>query len=278
MSRYQAFGLVLDSDLELPELLPGEAKPDVEVREVPNASLLGPEEISPEDKARRVRLDIRVAGIFVIEDGSRITFFRQEGVTDSQVRLFLLGSCMGCVLQQRGYVVLHGNAVSTDGKTCRIIVGNSGAGKSTAAAWHYRQGHSILADDVCAIGFDEDGKPFVVPAYPQIKLWRASADLLGIPTEGLRPVFGRDKFGLPLGDHFVREPLPLTEVIELSAENTESVPWRGREKVACLLRHSYRHTFIARMGREPEYLKKILRLASIIDVHTGVRKVIEPVS
>jgi hypothetical protein len=271
MSLYRAFGLVLESDLDFPELLPvpeGETV-DVTLREDPAL----PADAEAPESARRIRLDIRVAGAFLVEDGARVTFRRIEGGSDALVRLFLLGSCMGAILQQRGYVVLHGNAVSQDGETCRIIVGHSGAGKSTAAAWHFREGATILADDVCAISFGEDGRARVVPSYPQIKLWRASADLLGIPTAGLRSVHERhDKFAVPLGAQFAAAPLLLTEVVELSAGNTVVAPLKGMAKVNCLIRHSYRYPFIARMGRNAAYLKDVLRLSGSVAVSLGVRR------
>lgn len=274
MNRYVAFGLSLASPMEFPELLvaprseAAQDPADVEVLESPAL----PDTGRPHGPGF-FRFEIPAIGAFEIEDGARVRFARVEGVSDDQARLYLLGSCLGCVLQQRGFVVLHGNAVSEDGRTCRVIVGHSGAGKSTAAAWHYREGAKILADDVCAVEWDAEGIPRVRPSYPQIKLWRASADLLDIPVDGLRRIYGRlDKFCIPLGDRFASEALPLTEVIELDPRSAVESPVQGLQKVPRLLQHSYRFGFVKAMGLEPGYLKKVLRLAGGIAVTHGVRK------
>jgi len=275
MNAFRAFGLNLSTDLHFPELFPLEAtgtNRDVEVFAA-SPDLEGfDDDTLPQSTARFV-LHLKKVGRFLIEGGTRITYRRNEGIDDDLLRLYLLGTCMGALLQQRGYVVLHGNAVSTDGETCRVIAGHSGAGKSTEAAWHYREGAGILADDVCAVDFGPDGRPRVIPSYPQIKLWRASADLLGVPVEGLRRIHGReDKFAIPLGARFAAEPLRLTEVIELSPDNTAPEALVGMAKVNRLLTHSYRPRLLERMGIKADYLKKVMRLAGAIEVRTGVRR------
>jgi len=217
------------------------------------------------------RLQVPKVGDFFIRQ-DRIVYQRAENVTDDVLRLFLLGSCLGCVLQQRGYVVLHGNAVSTDGKTCQIVVGNQGAGKSTRAAWHFLRGDFILADDVCAVKISEDGQALVIPGFPQIKIWQASADLLGITTEGLRRVRpGFEKFGLPVRGRFQPNAIPLTEILEIDRTNMHSAPIEGVGKISALIHHSYRYSFLEKMGLASAYKRKILQLASRIKMETAPR-------
>lgn len=275
MNQYHAFGLNIQSDLIFPELFPVESDElDVEIKQAD--ALFDFDEATAKSQdtggGRQFLLKTKNVADFLITDCNLILYRRIGGVEDDTLRLFLLGSCLGCILQQRGYIVLHGNAVSTDGKTCKIIVGHRGAGKSTAAAWHYRQGDRILADDVCAITFDAHGNPLVIPSYPQIKLWKASANLLDINTNGLRRIRSeKDKFAIPLGNQFWREPMPLTEVIELSSTNTVSRTIEGMDKARCLKEHSYRYHFLEKMGMTSDYMKKLLNLAGKIDLRTGVR-------
>ncbi len=277
MNRYRAFGLSIASKFSLPELLPeGDAGASVDlwVKEWVEGEEGAPSFTSG-DEATGSLYHLSVSGVadFRIEDGTRIHFRRaSETVDDAIVRLFLLGSGFGCALQQRGCIVLHGNAVTTDGETCRIVVGHSGAGKSTSAALAYKQGARILADDVCAITLDSNGTGWVHPAYPQIKLWKRSADLLGISVEGLRRIRPSDeKYALPIRDRYWPTPLPLAEVVELSAENTEETPSRGFDKARCLAEHSYRNWFLSNMGIKAEYMDKLMRLVSRVEVRRGVR-------
>jgi hypothetical protein len=270
MYRYRAFGLNVASDIELPELLasPDEMAPtDLTFRCDPNLN----EDGDPAGPAT-LRINIRGVGAFLVENGSLVRYRTEPGITECEVRIFLLGSCFGCVLQQRGYVVLHGNAISSDGRTCHIVVGNQGAGKSTRAAWHYLQGDRILADDICAITFTPEGRAAVIPSFPQIKLWQNSADLLGIKTQGLRRLrHDLEKFGLPIANAFQNEPAVLTEIIEIDPAHVALEPLQGMGKVAHLIHHSYRYPFVEKMGMQSSYRRKILKLAGMVKMQKAPR-------
>lgn len=95
---------------------------------------------------------------------------------------FILGSCLGVLLIQRGMLVLHASVVATDVGALAFL-GNSGRGKSTLAAALHKRGHRVLADDHCALV--EGDEPQVVPAYPALKL--APENLVRFH---LRPVAG----------------------------------------------------------------------------------------
>ena len=277
MNRYFAFGLNIQSDFKIPELLLSQfsiTNPDLEIKASLTLDGLSDNYIGNHVEANKNQLYLHLENIanFLIENGNRITYQRTAHVSDEELRLFILGSCLGCILQQRGYIVLHGNAITTDEKTCKIIVGHQGAGKSTTAAWHYLQGAKILADDVCAITFNEQGVPMVIPSYPQIKLWQASADLLGISTQSLRRVRPQDeKFAVPIEKQFWQTPLPLTEVTEISQTNSENNPIQGANKLALLIQHSYRYYFLEKMQLTTEYIKKILLLANQIKMQSTPR-------
>jgi hypothetical protein len=216
-------------------------------------------------KSGVLRLDIPNVAHFLIENGNRITYQRASGCDDETLKLFILGSCMGALLQQRGFIVLHGNAVSVDQQTCSIFVGDRGAGKSTMAGWHYVNQAWVLADDVCAVFFDTDGRPMVTPSFPQIKLWQESADLLGIDTSTLSQVrSGFHKFTLPVSDRFVDTPLPLLSVIELVPSLDASYACTGLEKVALLKRHCYRGTFLPLMALSKSTTLNVFKLAEKI--------------
>jgi len=283
VNHYHAFGMTIQTDLEFIELPPVDSNVAVvdlrileaeDAFEFPNLDV----ELSVHEERRRFLFQVNGVADFLIEYGNRITYRREDGVGDEILRLYLLGSCLGCILQQRGYVVLHGNAVSVNGKDCKIIVGHTGAGKSTYAAWRFRQGDWILADDVCAVGQDDEGNPQVIPSFPQVKLWQTSADLLGIPTSGLRRIRSEnDKYALPLGSQFYATPLVLTEVVELRANNETVESINGMDKSRCLIEHSYRYHFVKKMGLASDYGKKLLNLANRIQINTGVRPVISAI-
>ncbi len=271
MHFYKAFGITITSDLPMKELLSGKAdcSADLLIRQgdVPLSLNATSAITSPflQGNPNQLLIIIEGVGRFLVQYGREIIYSRHEGIDDDSLRLFLLGTCMGAMLQQRGYVVLHGNAISVDGKSCTIFVGHRGAGKSTTAAHYFQQGAYILADDVSAITFDSEGQPVVVPSFPQIKLWQDSADLLGISTEGLRRIRPQDmKFSYRIDERFCEQPLPLKRVIEI--ETADYVEMNGVEKLKRLICHSYRYHFLQHMLLSNQYAKLLLQLISKIHV------------
>ena len=73
----------------------------------------------------------------------------------------LVGIGMGLLLHRRGVLCLHGSALSIGGRTIALL-GESGAGKSTAAAALVRGGAVLISDDIVALR--KDGESFVVEA------------------------------------------------------------------------------------------------------------------
>src|SRR5690606_37980193 len=72
-------------------------------------------------------------GRFLIAEGRRILYLAAAGADERLLDTYILGSCLGAILHQRGRAVLHGAAVALNGRAFAIC-GKSGAGKSTAAA------------------------------------------------------------------------------------------------------------------------------------------------
>ena len=155
----------------------------------------------------------------------------------------MLGSCLGALLQQRGYLILHGNAISIN-NSALVFIGEQGAGKSTAAMSGIRQGASILADDICVVKFDENYQPWVIPSFPQIKLWQDTADFFAIDTKNLRRIHPQNaKYIIDTSHAFCYDALPLKNIIELKKTQTTDKEITGIEKLAKLIEHSYRFYF-----------------------------------
>jgi hypothetical protein len=254
------FGLSVRSDVpllfsDLPEIDPV----DVVIQRAPKDVFT-----SPEPHIKNLKLDILEVAEFQIQAGRQIEYIPCAGVTDDMLRVCLLGWCMGAVLQQRGLIVLHGNAVSFDNQTADIYVGDKGAGKSTMAAWCYQQGASIISDDVCAIYFNAAGLPVVLPSYPQFRLWQNSLDLLGMSHQNLRRVrAGLDKFIVPVEtSRFMSHACVIKKISLIDSQIKSQVPLLGSEKLLMLQAQTYRYYFLPRMQMEHAYIKQLMCLSS----------------
>lgn len=270
--HYSAYNLTIRSVFTLPELHAsnadeeeGEADVRIGWGEIPADGFEGGRQIGRSLWVGRERLLLRVPGVarFLVSNGNEILVDPEPGSDDESIRLFLLGSAFGALLFQRGYLVLHGNAVRI-GDQCMVCVGRSGAGKSTLATGFMRRGFSVLADDVVPV----DAECRALPGFPRIKLWQDVADRLEIDTGGLpriRP--SMEKFNLPIDAGGMRESLPIRWVFVLGSGLDDEMrlePIRGMDRFRPLRNHTYRVRYLEGMDLGAEHLRLCAKLAERI--------------
>lgn len=234
----------------LPELIPArEPKKAVDVKIV-RAALDFPA-LSPTSIHRRGIMAESAEG----DDGA--IYLRWEGVvgykavngetlyvdsyTDDAelLSLFTVSEALGCVLLQRGLLLLHASSVQV-GNVAYSFLGEPGAGKSTTATAFVKQGAQLLSDDLTAICFDSSNTPHVLPAYPQLKIWENTVDGLAFDKSQLVPVAeGINKFSLRPDHDFPVVPVPLAKIFLLykSADFTVDQKLSPTEAPVELVRH-----------------------------------------
>ena len=274
-TTYSCYGLVLASEIELPDLgapLVTGAEPDVVVRLGPLAAPPTTADPLPYGLWR----DGTSAGVLVPDvgryearDGREVIIDPVDGADPRSVRLFLLGSVLGAVMMQRDHLVLHGNAFRV-GDACAVVVGHSGAGKSTLAAELDLRGFDVLSDDVVPV----DSSGMAIPGHPRIKLWDDALERLGVDTDGLERINDdHEKFQLPLRRNEVG-PLPLRWVYVLERHEGDELllePVRGAATFGTLYEHTYRNELVHGAGPMAQHLEQCARLVSVARV-TRVRR------
>lgn len=263
---YTAYGLIIESQLSLPELNVSHhtAAADVTIRlgAVEANGLPGGSQLGPYLWVAPGALWLQVPGVarFLVQNGNAISCDPEFGVDEDSIRVFLLGSAFGALLFQRGHLVLHGNAIRIEDQ-CLVCVGPSGAGKSTLAAGFMQRGYTVLADDVVAVDVNCD----VLPGYPRIKLWQDATDKLKIDLQPLRRIRpGIEKFNVPVPTKIDATPLPIRWVYILSSEHIESAeihPIHGMQRFQPLRNNTYRVRFLEGSPLKSEHLKLCGRLA-----------------
>jgi ABC-type uncharacterized transport system YnjBCD ATPase subunit len=84
------------------------------------------------------------------------------------------------------HLVIHASAVQVEGQAVAIL-GQSGQGKSTVAAWFASQGFPLLTDDCLALRWDNKVQQWLAqPSYQSVRLWPDSVDALRIGESALR--------------------------------------------------------------------------------------------
>lgn len=100
-------------------------------------------------------LAVRGVGKFVVTSAI-IAATPVPGVREDLLRLFLRYHAVGLRMRIAGFAVLHGAAVSLDGRA-HVWVGASGAGKTSSAVEACARGARFLADEVVVLRPSPDG-------------------------------------------------------------------------------------------------------------------------
>jgi hypothetical protein len=206
MFRYLGFGLTIDSEVELPDLPPGDDEPDVVIR----LGLVA-------RTSRKATMDEETVihtfgGGFQIMHGREIVVDPAPGVNPELLRVLLMGRMMAYLLRQRGWLPLHASGVWIDGQAV-LFLGVSGAGKSTTAAAFHSRGHQVITDDVGAVRVCENRQCVVRSAGSRIRLLDDSRAVF----EGVAPggVFQWDKHTFDLAGGKQRDLIPVARIYVL---------------------------------------------------------------
>lgn len=280
MNKYQIFGLNIASALPLPSLAvphPGPVVADVVIAygEAPNA-LTDPLIKGIRYQAAPGEFLLRVDNVarFYVQDGNRITIMPENGASEDDILIFLMGSAFGALLHQRNILVLHGSAIAVNGQSVAFC-GPSGIGKSTIAAGFHQRGYPFLADDLCAVTMC-NGHPAVIPGFPRLKLWADTLKKLDTSKDQLKSVrWGVDleKYFLPV-DFALHTPAPLQAVFILKSTNLnklEFTPLLGAEKIDPLIENTYRMRFLHGLGGKKDHFKQCAAVAAKAEVCRVVR-------
>lgn len=273
MQRYNCFNLEIDSVIPLPRLITGDrSKPRDLLIEYLDKDRLTPAQEA--NSTKELFLQIPDVADFIIRDGQSVLVKPLENTKIETLQIFLLGSVLGAVLQQRGMLTIHANAIL--GKNGVVaFAADSGCGKSTLSALALQNGLRILSDDLLAINFSKNQSEAAkcLPGYPWIKLWQKSLDLLNLKQTNLPLMHpDSDKYYYPLKNQFCTTPKPLHAIYILNLD--ASFPLQKLSGAAALLalnKQIYRQHFYSEMHLLPQLFQQLSLLSQKIAVYEIAR-------
>lgn len=251
--HYKAFGLIFDSEIELPELIPvpDETPADVEI-------CLGkvPQDLKGEVTGKGVlyqlnrdelRLQVNDVALYYIQRGNSITIQIEPNADPRTVRLFLLGSAIGALFHQRRLLPIHASSIETP-KGAVLFMGPTGIGKSTTAASLCKRGYRLISDDISLLDFDEKKKVVVHPGFPYQKLWEDALDNLNEDYTCLSKIKpDMRKYQFPVVGNFVDKSIVLSRIYILAMNKSKAQPSlesiEGLEKLSFIYQNIYRVAF-----------------------------------
>jgi len=207
-----------------------------------------------------------VASYFVLE-GKSIVIEACENAEQDSIRLFCLSNAFAAALQQRKTIPLHCAALIDNGELV-LILGDSGAGKSTTMASLMQKGLKPFSDDVCVPFQDpETGKVFFFSSYPMMKFWKETIELFGLEIavdRRIRP--DMEKYGIYFHQSFSTDALNPKLIILL--EKTDQVsspilaPISGIELFTRLESNAYRGEYLVFSDLKKEHFMLFTQLAN----------------
>lgn len=252
-NRYSAFGLIIESEIKLPELVSlKEQNEKSENIPIDIYITFGQIPKSIDDsKIKSIWYEaalgeylLKVDGIanYYVKDGKKIIIEPNENSLEEDIRVFLLNSVFSAILQQRGILVFHASAAVVNGKSI-VFAGISDSGKTAIALSLYDRGYDLICDEICAIKI-ENGEPMVLGGIPQLNVWqdtltKAEKDISKYKT--IRQ--GINKFAFNFKDRYCNKSIELSHVIILKNHNKDEViikEIKGVEKFDKLMRSAYK--------------------------------------
>ena len=234
--------------------------PDVSVdfASVP-VSIEGTRWVTPycQAKPQLLWLNVPNVGRYLVREGKTITIDPAPEASHSDLETFLMTSAMGALLLQRGFLVLHGSAVSA-AKGAIIFLGNSGTGKSQLAYRLCQLKGTLISDELCVVSLSQKSKSGVLTGPSSITLWRRAS---GRP---IRTNVPRYRISMP---ECPQSLTPLDEVYILRSWNrSECVVEEAQkyEKLTNILSHVYNPLFVRGLGLDEQVFRQATAMAQLV--------------
>ena len=270
MPNYSCYGLVIDSELPLPEALPSiGGNADLTLRPGPIAT---PEPtvdwvlyriVTPSE----VFVLYRGVGGALVAHGKYITYWSEPGVDPLVFRLFILQQVIGVALLQRQLFVLHASAAVIEGRAL-AFAGVSGQGKSTMSAALHALGGQILADDVLAVDLKNPDQPIALPGLSQLKLTEQTRAEIAPNIEAEQTIGGkRGKKLCAIRGVPLREGVPLAAIFLLrTGPEIEFHPTPPAQAAVHLVANTYGSKLLSHIQRAESHFRQCAALAGRIPI------------
>lgn len=243
---YRAFGLIISSEIEIPEFCQaeGESQVHISLGKVPdNISNIYKQGFRYQISKNEFLLRFKTWAQFYVKEGKQIIVQTENGVDERDTRAFLLSPVIGVLLHQRGLLPFHASGICYNNEAI-LIAGNSGAGKSTLAlAMSRNYGFKLISDDITAITYQKE-KCFVCSSFPSVKLWQDSVEMFDIPLEDL-PVIRKDvlKFRYNNSQDYIAGKFKVAVIIFIESADVKEVEIneiKGSEKFNVFRKNVFR--------------------------------------
>ena len=227
-------------------------------------------------RIRHDEFEMKVEGVasFYAARGAELEISPAPGANPDEINLYLYGDVLAALLHQRKIINFHASSFIHNERGI-MVLGETGAGKSSMAAAFSLQGARFLSDDLTPVLFDDD-RPLIWPVYKTIKLREETICQLKIDRRKTRrkdPLSGKSYF--PVVHAGVKTwPLQFVLLLEIGDVPQPVFSLPGPMQAFSLLRSQVCSWEMLRgmPGTEEEYLHQLIHILS----HVNVIRVVRP--
>ena len=248
--NYTTYGLSIRSELELPGLIEGHSQTDVIIE-------LEAYESHPElhlnqttyhsAQAGHFTFNVRKTAHYIVRNGNSVTVIPHPDGVLEDIRLYLLGTVLAVLIQQRGDLLFHASAISKQGQVI-LLSGESGVGKSTLAyEMVSNRGWKLCADDVARFSVIGD-QIQIYPSYPYMKINEDILDHAGLSKDNFAKVSRKwGKYRIPHISNYEKNPTRARSIFLIQSEALSSLTMQeitGAEKWVQIRSMLYRAEYL----------------------------------
>ena len=227
--QYQAYGIPIVSDIELPALVFLEeelpAKPiNVARGIVPDSLRNSPLAKKPFStlNVHEFRFVIPSVAKYYVTNGEKIII---EPLCDNwdEILLYFYSNSIAAVLFQRNLIPFHVSGVFVDEQSVLLFAAPSRTGKSTTALMLQQRGYAPFTDDTAVLTV-QDGICYAQASYPMMRLWQNTINQQTLLAEADKmPVWADaeiDKYGFHFHEQFVSQKVRVAGIVFLEEAGT----------------------------------------------------------
>lgn len=268
MKYYRLFGVILASEIELPNLLtvPDTASADYVLK-------LGIIPLRPQAHSDQLftyaspeELYHEIPGIAKFYCNKNIIIVENKLADAQTIKTFLLDTIFTYILNQIGCLILKGSALKI-GNTALIITSKSSNGKtSLAASLHKEFGYPIISDGILIIKSNKKSGPaHIIYNNTPLTLWQDSCKQVKIDYCNKNQMRANIlKYEFPI-DSITSESIPISQLIHLTTHNVNTTLYEtltSTHKMDQVIELTAYPTLVEACGNTANSFKLAVQLAS----------------
>ena len=282
--KYWGFGLTISSTIEFPELVPFDfVKADVEIVLGPiplnfnKGVFLETQRYSYRISDNECLFEVKEVGRYYSSLGKLMIIEPFNDLIDLRlVRINALGTAMASLLLQRNFFPMHASAVLKNEKVV-LLMGESGAGKSTMFTKLIQRGNPEFSDDAIVLNDFSEGKLKAYASYPMIRLWKETLDELKDPSlldRSFQVKPNLDKYGMFFHNTFNTNQFEISKIIllkEIKEGKIVSEKLNGNTAFKEISKHVFRPMLLQSLELKMRSFKIISSLIHTSEVYQVCR-------